>query len=164
MINWKEVYPKMKINQGKILPVLWRCSNTFWKSVNTLRMQQSWRRSFAVLCFGNKIEKLVGFTCKWWREFSPRRKVNYNAFFKTGWSEYDAKPKQRAFTLTILRGKNGDSSDRHHFMDGKNIFRNSLACLCCCWTEETNSDVKITEISKFSSKFTPRRCSKLLLV
>ena len=24
MINWKEVYPKMKINQGKIFPVLWR--------------------------------------------------------------------------------------------------------------------------------------------
>ena len=85
----------------------------------------------------------------------PRRKVNYNVFFKTGRSEYDAKPKQLAFTLTILRGKNGDNTDRYHFMDGENIFRNYLACLCCCCTEETNSDVKMTEISKFSSKFTP---------
>ena len=65
-----------------------------------------------------------------------------------------------AFTLTILRGKNGDNTDRYHFMDGENIFRNYLACLCCCCTEETNSDVKMTEISKFSSKFTPRRCNK----
>ena len=89
-----------------------------------------------------------------------RTKVNYNAFFKTGRSEYDAKPKQLAFTLTILRGKNGDNTDRYHFMDGENIFRNYLACLCCCCTEETNSDVKMTEISKFSSKFTPRRCNK----
>jgi len=61
MINWKEVYPKMKSIKEYFVE---RCSNTFWKcgeEVNTLRMQQGWRRRFAVLYFGNKIEKLAGF-------------------------------------------------------------------------------------------------------
>ena len=39
------------------------------------------------------------------------------------------KPKQLAFTLTNLQWKSRDKTDRHHFMDGKNIFRNYLACL-----------------------------------
>jgi len=64
MVNWKEVYPKIKINQGKILPVLWRDAAIHWKweEVNTLRMQQSWRRRFTVLYFRNKISKLAGCT------------------------------------------------------------------------------------------------------
>ena len=66
------------------------------------------------------------------KDFFSCTKVNYNAFYKTGCSKYDAKPKQLAFMLTILRGKNGDNTDRYHFMDGENIFRNYLACLCCC--------------------------------
>ena len=41
--------------------------------------------------------------------FYLRIKGNYNAFFKKGKSEYDAKPKQLGFVLTILRGKNGDA-------------------------------------------------------
>ena len=61
--------------------------------------------------------------------YFSRAKGNFNAFFKTGKSKSDAKPKQLAFTLTILRGKNADSTDRHHFMDGKNIFCNYIACL-----------------------------------
>ena len=56
------------------------------------------------------------------------------------------------------------NTDRDSFMDGKHISRNFLSCICCCWDKETNSDVKITEISTFSSKFTPRRYNKYIFV
>ena len=67
--------------------------------------------------------------------------------------------KTQAVSFCVDKNKHQDC-----FMDWKIFFRNYLAWLCCCWTEETNSDVKTTEISKFSSKFSPRQCNKQLFV
>ena len=58
LIYWKEIYPKVKMNQEKNVTVLLRDAAIHFESeeeVNTLRMQQSWRKRFTVLYFGNKI-------------------------------------------------------------------------------------------------------------
>ena len=54
----KSIKKKSFLFRGEMQQYIWKCG----EEVNTLRMQQSWRRRFAVLYFGNKIEKLVGFT------------------------------------------------------------------------------------------------------